>query len=90
MAAVNKNVWYSKNTSNKSADTVHQILMFGTLSEIDSLKKSVGEKTIKEFFLQRPKKIYTPSALHFIKSFILQINIPIDESKYLKYTSRNI
>lgn len=83
-----KRVWYAPKIPIKSADAIHQVLMFGKLSEIQSLKKTIGESTIKRLFLHYPKKIYTASALNFIKKFILRIQTPIDEQKYLKYTPR--
>lgn len=82
--------WYSHEASLKSPDTIHQILMFGTLKEIEFLKDEIGENTIKELFLRYPKKIYTASALHFIKNFILHIFTSIDEQTYLKTTQRHI
>lgn len=85
-----KRVWYSNKADIKSPDTVHQILMFGSLKEIGFLKKTVGEKKIKELFLGFPKKIYTASAFNFIKKFILHISTSIDEQKYLKNTPRHI
>ena len=64
--------------------------MFGTLAEIKSIKGTVGENVIRRLFLNYPKKIYTSSALNFIKNFILHIKTPIDEQRYLKYASRHI
>lgn len=83
-----KRVWYSPKTDIKSPDTIHQILMFGKLSEIQTLKKKVGESKIKEVFLHFPKKIYTHTSLNFIKKFILKIHTSIDEQKYLKTAPR--
>ena len=81
-------VWYSPKADIKSPDTIHQILMFGKLSDIRTLRKTVGEDTVKEAFLQFPKKVYTAAALNFIKNFILRLTISIDEQKYLKITPR--
>ncbi len=83
-------VWYSKEADIKSPDTIHQILMFGKIRDIHSLKETVGGATIKKLFLQYPKKIYTAVALNFIKNFILKLHIPIDEQKYLKAAPRHI
>jgi len=83
-------VWYSEDVDIKSPDTIHQILMFGTLEEIKVLKDKLGEKEMKELFLRFPKKVYTAPALNFIKNFILHINTSIDEQKYLKSTPRHI
>ncbi|MDP3987552.1 MAG: hypothetical protein Q8P80_00205 [Candidatus Levybacteria bacterium] len=85
-----KRIWYSNEVNIKSPDAVHQTLMFGTLKEIKSLKKSLGENAVKSLFIRFPKKIYTASALNFIKNFVLNIRTSIDEQKYLKYTPRNI
>lgn len=82
--------WYSPKSDLQSPDVVHQILMFGTLKEIKLLKDTVGENVIKELFLRHPKKIYTASALNFIKNFILHIQTSIDEQAYLKTTPRYI
>lgn len=81
-------VWYAPKGDIKSPDTIHQILMFGKLSEIQSLKKTLGESTIKDLFLRYPKKVYTNAALNFIKNFVLGITTSIDEQQYLKYTPR--
>ncbi len=83
-------VWYSPKADIKLPDTIHQILMFGKLTDIQSLKKTVKEATIRELFLRYPKKVYTAVALNFIKNFILRLSTPIDEQKYLKYTPRHI
>lgn len=83
-----KRSWYTNIPDEKSPDAIHQILVFGTLDDVRSLKKRVGKKRLEELFLRYPKKIYTMPTLNFIKNFILQINTPIDEQKYLKYTPR--
>lgn len=83
-----KRVWYAPKTDLTSADAIHQILMFGTLADIQSLKKTIGEQAIREAFLRSPKKVYTASALNFIKNFILRISTSIDEQQYLTYTPR--
>ena len=85
-----KSVWYSPKVDITSPDTIHQILMYGQLKDIESLKKSLGETKLKKLFLEHPKKIYTNSALNFIKNFILDITTPIDEKRYLKYTPRSV
>jgi len=83
-----KQIWYSETEDKRSPDTIHQILGFGTLEDIRSLKSTIGQKEIKELFLRYPKKIYTLETLNFIKNFILNIKDSIDEAKYLKFTPR--
>ena len=84
-----KQIWYSPNSDIESPDAIHQILMFGTIKDIKSLKKHLGEDKVKKMFLRYPKKIYTDAALNFVKNFVLDITTPIDEQKYLKYTPRH-
>lgn len=81
-------VWYAPRAKITSSDYVHQVLMFGNLSEIKHLKKQLGEPALKKIFLHYPKKIYTDSAFNFVKNYILDIQTAIDEQKYLKYTPR--
>lgn len=84
-----KYTWYSNPQSIQSPDTIHQVLAYGSLDDIQSLKEALGEEAVKHLFLQYPKKVYTTPSLHFIKTFILHIHTPIDEQKYLKFTPRN-
>lgn len=85
-----KRSWYSRVTDKNSPDAIHQILAFGTLKDIELLKKAIGIKKIKDFFIQYPKKVYTLPSLNFIKNFILNLHSSIDEQKYLKNTPRSI
>ncbi|HUD44256.1 MAG TPA: hypothetical protein VMR41_01805 [Patescibacteria group bacterium] len=82
--------WYTNNSSVDSPDAIHQILAFGSLDDIKSLKRTLGEDKLIDLFLQYPKKVYTSPALNFIKNFILHIPSSLDDQKYLKFTSRNI
>lgn len=85
-----RRVWYSSKVDPNSPDTIHQILMFGTLAEIKSLKKTMGIEKVRNLFLNYPKKVYTSSAFYFIKNFILRITTQLDEKTYLKDTPRRI
>jgi len=79
--------WYTNKANNKSLDNIHQTLAFGSLKDIKTLKKAVGENVLVKLFLQNPKKVYTATSLNFISKFILHIK-SIDEQKYLKSTPR--
>ncbi len=81
--------WYSRNENLYSPDSIHQILAYGTLSDIRQLKKALGKTYLQKIFLAHPKKLYTPSSLNFIKNFILNITTKLDEQKYLKNTRRS-
>ena len=80
--------WYTNETKSASPDSIHQTLAYGTLHEIKSLKKTLGEDTIKNLFIAHPKKVYSASGLNFIKKFILHLSTSFDEQKYLKSTPR--
>ena len=80
--------WYTNKPTKKSPDNIHQILAFGSIKDILNIKKTLGENTLANIFLQKPKKVYSNSTFNFITKFILHIK-NIDEQKYLKSTSRH-
>lgn len=80
--------WYNNTASQTSPDAIHQTLAYGTMNDIKKLKEALGEDKLQNIFLTYPKKVYTPSGLHFISKFILHLTT-IDEQKYLKFTPRN-
>lgn len=82
--------WYTNSKNKKSPDAIHQILAFGNLYDIKSLKKTVGIKELKTLFLKYPKKIYSAALLNFIKNIVLKVRTSVDEQKYLKNTPRRI
>lgn len=82
--------WYTNIDDSTSADSIHQVLAFGSLDDIRHLREKVGIKKINELFLQHPKKVYTLSALNFIKNFVLKITTAVDEQKYIKSIPRHI
>ena len=82
--------WYTDKANVASPDAIHQILAYGTLDDIKSLRNTLGENRLKELFLSYPKKVYGKDSLNFIKNFILKISNSIDEQKYLKNTPRSI
>lgn len=83
-------LWNTKPGSKKTSDFIHQTLAFGTLSDIKSLKRTVGEEKLTSIFLKNPKKIYNARLFNFIKNIVLDIHTSVDEKKYLKYAPRNI
>ena len=82
--------WYMNSKSKQSPDAIHQILAFGSIHDIQLLKKTVGVKQLKNFFLEYPKKVYPAPLFNFIKNMILNIHSSLDEQKYLKNTPRRI
>ncbi len=79
--------WYTDKPTEKSPDNIHQILAFGSIKDIKNIKRTLGENTLTNLFLQKPKKVYSASSFNFITRFILHIK-NIDEQKYLKSTPR--
>src|SRR5260221_4452359 len=80
--------WYSRNSDEKSPDSIHQILAYGTVKEIQILRKTIGEKALTKAFVENPKKVYTAPSFNFIKKFVLHLSSPLDDQKYLKSTPR--
>jgi len=81
-------VWYAPTEDSASSDTVHQVLMYGKLSEIQALKKKLGSLKVRKIFLRHPKKVYTTASLNFVKNFILNLPASFDDQQYLKNTPR--
>lgn len=81
--------WYNPKLDLSKPDAIQQVLAYGTIEEIDELKKLTGEEKLKKIFLTFPSKIYRPENLNFIKNHLLKIKEPIDEARYLKDTLRS-
>lgn len=63
---------------------VNQVLMYGSLEEIKEILNKLGRERVKHVFIENPAKIYTKPAFNFIKNYILKIEEPLDQSKYVK------
>ncbi len=63
---------------------INQVLMYGTLNEIKSLKNDYSEAEIKNTFIKNPTQIYTKPAFNLIKNFILKIDQSLDSGRYIK------
>lgn len=63
---------------------IHQVLMFGSLSQIKWLRKTYGKKEIRKVFVKNPRKIYSPGAFNFIKNYLLGVKKDLPSSKYVK------
>ena len=86
----NKYSWYTANSEDNVADTVHQTLAFGTLEDIAELKKEIGIEKITRYFIENINKAYTQPSLNFISNFLLPVHDRIEPHEYLKSTPRNI
>lgn len=69
---------------------IHQILRYGTLPQIKWLFRSYSPYTIKQVFIKKPMKIYSPSSLNFAKNLLLKLKQrKLDEKKYLSSSPRS-
>jgi len=63
---------------------IHNILMYGTFSDIKWLFEVYSADIIKTVFVSSPKKIYTKPVFRLIKDFVLDLKeIKLDEGKYV-------
>jgi hypothetical protein len=86
---LNQATLWSKNVGklDKSVDRayiVNQVLMFGTLDEINKLKTEYGDDEVKRIFIENPINIYSKSAFNFIKNFVLKIKEDLNGGRYIK------
>ena len=84
-----KGILWSKNINNINLENdkiyiIHQVLSFGDIEEIKWLFKNYTLDEIKMVFINIPKRIYTRPVFLFVKEYILKINTPLDEKKYVK------
>ncbi len=86
----NRYIWYSKSSNIDSPDTIHQILAYGTLKDVLTLERQIGQEKLGTLFINYPKKVYTAPALNFVTKFIIHLSGTIKENEYLKTTPRNI
>lgn len=63
---------------------IHQVLMYGSIEQLDWLKSVYSLEEIRKIFIGKPKRIYTDSAFNFIKKYLLKIKHELPESKYVK------
>lgn len=63
---------------------IHQVLMYGTLRQIQWLFRIYGKSKIKQVFLKRAQNIYSPPAFYFIKNIIFGIKTSLDKKRYVK------
>lgn len=65
---------------------IHQVLMYGSLDQINWLKSVYRIGEMKEVFLGHPRRIYTPQAFNFVKNYLLGIKAELSEEKYARAT----
>lgn len=58
---------------------IHQLLAFGTLTDLRWLFSTYDKETIREVFLKHPTKIYTRSAFHFSRLLldVSEFEVPV-------------
>lgn len=63
---------------------IHQVLMYGSLAQVDWLRGTYSDEEIRKVFIREPKKIYSPAAFNFTKNYLLGIKKNLPASKYVK------
>lgn len=64
---------------------IHQVLSYGSLSEIKWLLSAYGPRVVCEVFLKYPQKVYTKAGFAFIKNAVLDLgDAGIREDKYVQ------
>lgn len=63
---------------------IHQVLMYGSLDDIQVLFAQYGKKEIVETFKTHPKKIYSPQAFNFISRYLLGLRTGLKQELYVR------
>lgn len=83
-------LFWSKNIANLSLKKdrnyiIHQVLMYGSLKDINWLFNTYPANEIKEEFVKKPVKIYTKPSFNFVEKIILNLeDETLKEKDYVK------
>lgn len=69
---------------------INQVLAYGTMEHIKWLFQNYSQREIKKIFIKKPIKIYSPSAFNWINTVLLENKKPLDKTRYVENTPRNI
>ncbi|MCH7730371.1 hypothetical protein IID21_02445 [Patescibacteria group bacterium] len=69
---------------------INQVLAYGTMEHIKWLFQNYSQREIKKVFIKKPIKIYSPSAFNWINTVLLENKKPLDKTRYVENTPRNI
>ena len=53
---------------------VNQVLSLGSLENLKWLFKVYGKDHVRQVFLDKPQKVYTPASLNFVRRLLLGLN----------------
>lgn len=63
---------------------IHQVLMYGTFSDIRWLLRTYSKKEIVSVFREHPYKNYPKDIFYFVKNYILGLkDLKLDEQEYI-------
>lgn len=63
---------------------IHQLLLYGDLSELHWLFHTYSKKTIIDVFLSHPAKLYEKEGFQFVKNYLLGLQkVSLDEEDYV-------
>ena len=62
---------------------INHVLAYGSWEDLKWLFKTYPEKVIKQIFIQKPMKVYSPAAFNFTKEILLKLeNKNLDSYQY--------
>ncbi|MBT3250088.1 MAG: hypothetical protein HN846_01155 [Candidatus Pacebacteria bacterium] len=62
---------------------IHQVLQYGSITDIEWLKQYYSQTDIKQTFCDQPRKTYSTRTFNFIKNYLLKINGHLDPNQYV-------
>jgi hypothetical protein len=63
---------------------IHQVLIYGTMTELGWLFQTYSAKVIIDVFVNRPAKLYPKDVYYFVKNFLLSLrHVPLDSNAYV-------
>lgn len=72
------------NADKDKAYIIQRILAKGSLSDLRWLADNYPKQTIRQVFIRKPQKQYTPGALNFVSRYIIKTKRKPVAKKYVK------
>jgi len=78
------------NLKKDRAYIINQILAYGTADHLKWLFKNYPRRIVVNTFVEKPIKVYSPSAFNFVKTILLSKEKDIRQDRYVENLPRNI
>lgn len=63
---------------------IHQVLIYGSFSDINWLFKTYSKRDVINLFVNRPSQTYPKKVFHFVKNYVLGLeNQQLDKDAYV-------